>query len=376
MQAILFIGAFQAIFLVILILQKKHKALHHKILAGWLIYLGLFTGTYAFAGDRIFDRFPLVTNSFFSLFLLHGPFLYFYTSSLVKGKWSVFRPVQLWHFAPVAIFNLYLSLAYQNPEAAQNLRLDHVNATVHMPWPYVIFLLMIAISGPVYFIWTIKMLRKHDVNILNRYSFTENVNLGWLRNLVIAFGTAWTLLMAFAIVHHAVFLFTPDFCTNGLFLSLAGFIISTGYFGLKQSVIINQDDDLGQTAKPRYAGSSLSAEQGRSYYEQLEEFMKKEKPFLDGSLTIQGLSELIQAPAHTLSQVINEQYGQNFFDFINSYRVEEVKRKINDPEFKNYSLLGIALDSGFNSKTAFNRVFKKQTSLTPGEFKKTTINKS
>ncbi len=71
-----------------------------------------------------------------------------------------------------------------------------------------------------------------------------------------------------------------------------------------------------------------------------------------------------------LSQVINEQLGMTFFDYVNSYRVEEVKARLSSPDVKNFTLLGIAYDSGFNSKSSFNSIFKKFTGLTPSQFAK------
>ncbi|MBW6492346.1 MAG: AraC family transcriptional regulator [Lentimicrobium sp.] len=97
--------------------------------------------------------------------------------------------------------------------------------------------------------------------------------------------------------------------------------------------------------------------------------MNTEKPYLDADLTLPQLATRLQIPSHLLSRVINEKFGLNFFDFINQYRVDELKSKLNNPEFDNLSLLGIAFECGFNSKSAFNRVFKKITGLTPSEFK-------
>ena len=74
-------------------------------------------------------------------------------------------------------------------------------------------------------------------------------------------------------------------------------------------------------------------------------------------------------PSHHLSRVINEEFGVNFFEFVNQYRIEEVKSMIRNPKFDNYSLLGIAYESGFNTKSAFNRVFKKLTGTTPSNYK-------
>ena len=100
--------------------------------------------------------------------------------------------------------------------------------------------------------------------------------------------------------------------------------------------------------------------------------MEKEKPYLNADLSLPLLATKLQIPPHILSRLINEKFKLNFFDFINSYRVEEVKTKLNSSKFDSLSLLGIALESGFNSKSAFNRVFKKFTGLTPSEYKKST----
>ncbi|MEL6256529.1 MAG: helix-turn-helix domain-containing protein [Bacteroidota bacterium] len=71
-----------------------------------------------------------------------------------------------------------------------------------------------------------------------------------------------------------------------------------------------------------------------------------------------------------LSQIINQKEGKNFFDFINGYRVEEVKRNLADPNFDHFSILGIGLEAGFKSKSTFNAVFKKMTGHTPTAYKK------
>ena len=119
----------------------------------------------------------------------------------------------------------------------------------------------------------------------------------------------------------------------------------------------------------KYSGSTLKDDEATEYTEQLAEYMLTEKPYLNPELTLTELASQIDISTHHLSQIINEQFKQNFFEYINQYRVEEVKTRINNPKFENYSLLGIALDSGFNSKSSFNRIFKKFTNQTPSQFK-------
>jgi AraC-like DNA-binding protein len=97
--------------------------------------------------------------------------------------------------------------------------------------------------------------------------------------------------------------------------------------------------------------------------------MEREKPYLDPDLTIGVLSEKVKIPDVRLSLLLNNEINRNFFDFINSYRIEEFKKQVKNPENNNLSLLGIALNCGFNSKATFNRVFKKYTEMTPKEYK-------
>jgi AraC-like DNA-binding protein len=121
--------------------------------------------------------------------------------------------------------------------------------------------------------------------------------------------------------------------------------------------------------KAKYASSRLTEEDSIKYINNLTDLMKSTKPYLKPNLTILELASDLNISTHFLSQIINENFKLNFFDYINKYRVEEVKEKIIDPKYSEYSLLGIALDCGFNSKSAFNRIFKKFTGQTPSEFK-------
>jgi AraC-like DNA-binding protein len=98
--------------------------------------------------------------------------------------------------------------------------------------------------------------------------------------------------------------------------------------------------------------------------------MIEKKPFLDSELTLSSLAKDLNMSRSQLSQLINDGIGENFYDFVNKYRVEEVKSLMTDPAMKNFNLLGIALEAGFKSKSTFNLIFKRFTGLTPTEYKK------
>jgi AraC-like DNA-binding protein len=102
--------------------------------------------------------------------------------------------------------------------------------------------------------------------------------------------------------------------------------------------------------------------------DKLENYMENYKPYINPNLSINDLAAKLKIQPHVLSRVINECYEKNFFYFINEYRIDEFKRKLEDPEYKKYKLLSIAYEVGFNSKSAFNRSFKKLTNYSPSEY--------
>jgi AraC-like DNA-binding protein len=106
--------------------------------------------------------------------------------------------------------------------------------------------------------------------------------------------------------------------------------------------------------------------------EKLSDHMEAHKPYLKSDLKISELANLLSLPSYQLSQAINDEYSVSFYDFINKYRVEEAKKLLVE-DSRNYKILAIAYEVGFNSKATFNRVFKKFTDMTPSEFKEKTV---
>lgn len=351
--------------------------IHDNILIVWLVYLGLFIGSYSLYSHELFTQFNILSSSFISLFMLQGIFLYLYASKLVS-KQNRFNKKTLLHLLPFAAFNLYLLVASFFPDIAHEIRIENVHTNMHHPLLFQLFLIITLLSGPFYFILTLRLFKKHDINIFNNFSSIDTINLEWLRKLVIIFGVIWTVLIIITVIHHIFNLFSMVFCTDSLFLTLSVFVILIGYFGLKQKVIFENELEeplVLEEEKLKYSGSTLKDDEASEYAEKLIEYMRLEKPYLNPDLTLTKLASDIDISTHHLSQIINEQFKLNFFEYINQFRVEEVKSKIIDPKFENYSLLGIAFDSGFNSKSSFNRIFKKFTNQTPSQFKSAVSDK-
>jgi len=100
----------------------------------------------------------------------------------------------------------------------------------------------------------------------------------------------------------------------------------------------------------------------------LLDFIDTEKPYLNPELSLQELADNVEVKRHHLSNVINQKHNKNFYEFINQYRIEEVKALMVDPKNRNYKLISLAYDAGFNSKASFNRIFKQMTNMTPSQF--------
>jgi AraC-like DNA-binding protein len=133
--------------------------------------------------------------------------------------------------------------------------------------------------------------------------------------------------------------------------------------------VFQEENNRERKETEKYSKSGLKDIQAEKYLKKLLTYMETNKPFLDGDLTINDLSVKTGIARHHITQVLNEKYKRNFFTFVNEYRVKEVMERFSEPKFNNYTILAIAMDAGFNSKTTFNSFFKNQTGLTPSEYR-------
>uniref|UniRef100_UPI003218E5F0 helix-turn-helix domain-containing protein n=1 Tax=Chryseobacterium sp. TaxID=1871047 RepID=UPI003218E5F0 len=152
----------------------------------------------------------------------------------------------------------------------------------------------------------------------------------------------------------------------------SGYLLCIVFFSLRQSIVFNQQAtlDMDVVAVKQEKTNVQDTSHSDILSQRLLKFMETDSPYLDEELSLQKLSLLMNVSTHQLSQTINQGLNTNFYKFVNAYRIKEVKKKLKDPEFEKYSILGIAFESGFNSKSTFNKIFKEETGITPSEFKK------
>lgn len=140
---------------------------------------------------------------------------------------------------------------------------------------------------------------------------------------------------------------------------------------LMQQILGNQP--VFEFRKRKYKKSLLEPALLARYKKQMEQLMQEEEPFLDPALSLRTLAEKMGMPPNQLSQLLNEGFDQNFSEYVNTYRLSAFKERANNPALQHLTLLALAFDSGFNSKTVFNTFFKKAMGMTPSVYWKKIV---
>lgn len=347
------------LFSIFLVTLKKGKPISNKFLALFLFSKSLAIVNYLLSESGIGSFhifFILVPFSF-----LYGPTLYLHVKSLAYknfalSKWDVL------HLAPFVLCSLYFTWLYHLRSQAFKMAVI-INTTSQVRIEQILivsathFLLLCYLIAAVFTLWRYR----HELK--KSYSFIERINLSWLNFVLYGFILIWIFdVVGFVLEMVSTPLLFLYSVTLALLFIFANIIV---YKGLKQPELFN-----GIQRKPKYIYSKLTSSEKKKYMARLESYMKEEKPHLIPSLSINDLAEKLSISSRHLSQVINESLGKNFFDFINGYRIEEAKKLLNDSSDTKINILELLFDVGFNTKSVFNRVFKKQTGVTPTEYMK------
>lgn len=316
---------------------------------------------------------------------LYGPAIYFYIREMtLPGRYPLFLRQWL-HFLPAFLHMAYFwSLPFLNTQLLAAVLVDDDSAPLQvqaLASRISIIEIVTSICHVTVYLWlSVRCLLIHRERIKLTFSYKERVSLIWLRNLlygVIAVYLIW-------IVDEIVGGLLDDSGVVYIVLgaSLVVLVYTMSYLGLRQPVIFTSETvsmffeknsnptNVSLTTKTKYKTSALSDDLSQQLIIELKELMETEKPYLDSQLSLPQLAEKLGVSAHYLSQIINEQLEQNFFEFVNSFRVSEAKVILSDSARKKENILTVALEVGFNSKSSFYTAFKKRTGLTPGEFRK------
>lgn len=360
------IGIIISLFLSLILITKKGKSQADIILAIWLFFIGVHLALFYIHITGQYIKFPYFLGVEIAMPLIHGPFLYLYIRSLTKrnyGKLGWIIHFLIFILAIGLLHQFFLSSFEQKIEVYANNGAGFEAVT---KWIYMITLF----SGVVYVVLSIYLLKQYSSYITDQFSDLERINLNWLRYLVLGIGVIWI----------AVF-FGNDFF---IFTILDLFILFLGYFGVKQVGIFTNNTMTVQLVstnssvvgvdmvveKPKYQSSTADEALLLKIHQDLLRLMDQEKLYKDPELNLNDLAQRLDVNPNTLSQVINSIENKNFFDYINEQRIAEFIEIVVLPENRKFTLLSLAFEVGFNSKTSFNRNFKNITGQTPTAYLK------
>ncbi|KAA6437039.1 AraC family transcriptional regulator [Dyadobacter flavalbus] len=371
-SAILISGILQGIFLIFLLYNKGLNKVPNRILSVLIaVLIGHLSLIYLDVKD-LFLQFPHLSRLSWLLPVLYGPLLLILTQSVVDIDFS-FKPRHLAYLVPFAIY-LILLLPYFTASASYKLDIltDPVRlAQADFGWMnhLTTYLHIAFVTAALLFFYQSKKKR------VLFFSDDTHVHVRWLETFLwLVLGVLVFSLFTFYARKYQLPYFSGIYPSHFILVVLLIYWIAYKMIQGKtewqvEVVPATELQDEDQIAKPvKYSKSGLSDEATKTIAVQLRDFMSAEKPYLDPDLNITELSVLINLPRHQLSQVINSAFNCNFFEFVNQYRLQEFKREAVNPANNHLSLLGIALECGFNSKATFNQVFKKYEGTTPSGY--------
>jgi len=299
-----------------------------------------------------------------------GPLTYLYVRACTQKGFKM-RPVLCLHFLPLALEVLFLQLPFflQNGTEKYDyfIELIKVGETRESQ----IGFLLRSAHFIIYYALSVHLVIKYKKHIVNFTSAVDNAFHSWILvfisihalppfSVIIGFTssnfgkyTLMIILLCFLLFSFAVFI--AIMVKPELFHSFP-----------HQMPLPNSAEEKTQ----KYESSNLLEDKKEIFLEKLVNYVEKEQPYLSPELTLTDLAEQIQIPSHYLSQVINEKLNCNFLDFINGYRIEAAKKMLLNDKSRQFTILSIAYDAGFNSKSTFYSAFKKQTGTTPSGFRK------
>jgi len=222
----------------------------------------------------------------------------------------------------------------------------------------------------IYLIKAFLVALKQNQNLKTFYSSIEKINFDWLKLVVTAFFIMWVV----DIINWITSSLQINTTTSQELLTFASLLINFIFADLlilKNLHLPTLEYESGKDGeKHKYEKSPLTLQTKNEILFKLEKIMTQEKLFLNSSLNLGEVATKLSVMPRYLSQVINELKDQNFYDFVNTYRIEEAKKILSDPANNNEKILSVLYECGFNSKSVFNTVFKKNTGVTPSEFRR------
>ncbi len=375
-SSVLLIFFFNAIVFSFLLLKKGLK--ENRKDSNWLGLFVLLCGLYVcpfmlgYAGWYSIKSYRefLFFIPFQQLFLI-GPIIFFYTQSLLNKDFKLLKKHYI-HFLPAILYLIYSLIVFITDKWILSEFYFYADGRdKDLVFWYQITGLF---SMLFYLILSYKFYQNYRKLIVNEVSYADEILFKWISHFMLAFSLLLILRVCFFILNPEWGQFGRKYWYYLCFSILYLYIAITGYSNSIRATISFNTESIN---KPKIKDNlDISILKGNdNEISNIEEWkikiqllLDEKKIYTNSNLTLFDIAADLDTNRNLISSIINQGFKMNFNDFINSKRVDAVIKKIKKGEHIDNTLLGIALDSGFNSKTTFNRAFKKHTSLTPKQY--------
>lgn len=366
---IIIIGAFLGISLSLFLLFNESAKNRANLYLGALVLVitSYFIPAFLFRFDLL-AQFPHSIGTQAVMQFLIGPLTYLYVRACTQKGFKMSALLCL-HFLPFGfdlLYNIPFFIQGGEVKYAYYIRLITEGEMLN---PYYVIILK-TIHATIYFALAARLVFQYKKHLSNTASSIDTTFHRWVLFFLAILSMPVLGLMGF------VFTEFQSYTVLIFLLSLFLFLIAVYVATLVKPELFHAFPhqmalpESSEEQKQKYENSKLQDRQKDKYVEKLQAYVVMKKPYQEPELTLSQLSEKTDIPAHYLSQVINEKLDCSFLDFINGYRVKDAQEKLVSPRYSHYTILAIAYEAGFNSKSTFYAVFKKQTSMTPSAFRK------
>jgi AraC-like DNA-binding protein len=388
------LGAVQGLLLAIALAAHPGRRIANRLLAALMASFTVYLASTVFDSPEFVADYPHLFGISYPLPWLFGPLVYLYAVTASDADRDM-RPRDWLHLAPPLLVVL-VSLPIYLMSGPEKVALYERMVAGDVPTLLGVVDPTKFLSGIVYSVATVRQLNRHRRRVEDSYSTTEHVTLRWLLWLTGSSVAIWLLAVGLAIADRLPLGERGD-RDDLVAVAIAVVVYAIGYAGLRQPEIHRFDRPAGGAAPPpveapvareviaergepieaadareaRYERSRLGDAEAAELKTRLLSMMDQEHPYRDADLTLADLAARLDTTPHKLSQVLNGELAQSFYEFVNGYRVAEVRRRLVEHRSEQANVLAIAMDAGFASKSTFNQAFKRLTGHTPSTYRRT-----
>lgn len=363
---ILFFCIIQTLIIIVILLQKRFHQIPNFFLG---LIFGLLTAIYVlYLAEFIgyFESPNYIKALRRSLELIPPPFIFIYMLLLLSGDPS-FKKTYLGYFiVPGVGLGIFLLMVLSNfifsiPQSVNDL-------------VYMLYMTAGALTAGVLFyafgyniVLLIRSKTREYKSLIKCLFYVKEKRFRWARLVALLYyvhGTIFIIECFYFIAHPTSNI--PSLINTIFYISL-GYVLIINLIQ-NPTIIHFSNKTAGNLVLKKYEKTGLSNAEAKVIMKKLNNYMESEKPYLNSHLSSQDLSEKLAIPIHAISEVTNGLMGQNFFDYVNNYRIEEFKKLAKQSKKANIKIIHLAYESGFSSKASFNLAFKKFTGITPSQY--------